>query len=71
LAKSLCDNGLAHASTDPDDGRATVYNLTHAGRNGIQAANAVKSDAFSSRVAGWENDDLTLFIGLLRRFNRI
>ena len=71
LAKSLCDNGLAHASTDPDDGRSIVYSLTDAGRNGIQAANAVKSDAFFSRTDGWSDAELTLFIGLLRKFNRI
>jgi DNA-binding MarR family transcriptional regulator len=71
LAKSLCDNGLAHASTDPDDGRAMVYSLTAAGRNGIQAANAVKSDAFFSRVDGWSNAEIARFIGLLRKFNRI
>ena len=70
LAKSLCDKGLAHASTDPDDGRAIVYSLTDAGRNGIQAANAVKSDAFFSRVDGWSDAELTLFIGLLGKFNR-
>ncbi|WP_204854009.1 MULTISPECIES: MarR family winged helix-turn-helix transcriptional regulator [Rhizobium] len=70
LAKSLCDNGLAHASTDPDDGRAIVYSLTDAGRNGIQAASAVKSDAFFSRMDGWSDAELTLFIGLLRKFNR-
>jgi DNA-binding MarR family transcriptional regulator len=71
LARSLCETGLAQASTDPDDGRAIVYSLTDAGRSGIQAANAVNSDAFFSRVAGWENDDLTQFIELLRKFNRI
>jgi DNA-binding MarR family transcriptional regulator len=70
LAKSLCDKGLAHASTDPDDGRAIVYSLTDAGRNGIQAANAVKSDAFFSRVDGWSDAELTLFIGFLGKFNR-
>ena len=70
LAKSLCDNGLALASTDPDDGRATVYSLTDAGRNGMQAASAVKSDAFFSRVDGWSDTELALFIGLLRKFNR-
>ena len=71
LAKSLCDNGLADTSADPDDGRAIVYSLTDAGHNGIQAANAVKSDAFFSRVDGWSDAELTLFIGLLRKFNRI
>ncbi|AMJ60148.1 MarR family winged helix-turn-helix transcriptional regulator [Bosea sp. PAMC 26642] len=71
LAKSLCDNGLAHASTDPNDGRAIVYSLTDAGRDGIQAANAVKSGAFFSRVDGWSDAELTLFIGLLKKFNRI
>ncbi|MBC9208960.1 winged helix-turn-helix transcriptional regulator [Roseomonas aerophila] len=71
LAKSLCDNGLAQASTDSDDGRAIVYSLTDAGHNGIQATNAVKSDAFFSRVEGWSDAEFTLFIGLLRKFNRI
>lgn len=70
LAKSLCDKGLAHASTDPDDGRAIVYSLTDAGRNGIQAANAVKSDVFFSRVDGWSNAEIARFTGLLRKFNR-
>lgn len=71
LAKSLCDNGLADTSADPDDGRAIVYSLTDAGHERIQAANAVKSDAFFSRVDGWSDAELALFIGLLRKFNRI
>jgi DNA-binding MarR family transcriptional regulator len=71
LAKSLCEKGLAQASTDPDDGRAIVYALTDAGRDGIQAANAVKSHSFFSRVEGWSDAELTLFIDLLRKFKRI
>lgn len=70
LAKSLCDTGLADAAPDPNDGRAIVYSLTDAGRSRMQAAHAVKSDAFFSRVAGWSEADLTLFTGLLRTFNQ-
>jgi DNA-binding MarR family transcriptional regulator len=71
LAKSLCDKGLVRTSTDPDDGRAIVYSLTDTGRNGIQAANAVKSEAFFSRVDGWGDAEIAQFISLLRKFNRI
>lgn len=71
LAKSLCDKGLADSSADPEDGRAIVYSLTDTGHDGIRAANAVKSDAFFSRVDGWSDAELTLFISLLRKFNQI
>jgi DNA-binding MarR family transcriptional regulator len=70
LAKSLCDKGLARASTDPDDRRATVYSLTERGHEAMSAANAVKSDAFFLRVDGWSDAELTLFVGLLRKFNQ-
>lgn len=70
LAKSLCDHGLAQASADPDDGRATVYSLTEEGLKSMNAANATKSDAFFSRLAGWSDAELTLFISLLRKFNQ-
>jgi DNA-binding MarR family transcriptional regulator len=70
LAKTLCDKGLARSSTDPDDGRAIVYGLTDQGRAAMQAASAVKSGAFLSRVDGWSDADLTSFIGLLKTFNR-
>jgi len=70
LAKSLCDNGLAQAATDPADGRAVVYSLSGAGRKRIQAANAVKSGAFFSRIDGWSDAELASIIALLRKFNR-
>lgn len=70
LAKSLCDTGLAYASRDPDDGRASVYSLTAAGRDAIRAANEIKSDAFFSRLEAWSDTELTLFIGLLQKFSQ-
>jgi len=71
LAKALCDNGLAQASADPDDGRGIVYSLTDSGHRKVQAANAAKSGAFFSRLEGWSEADLTQFISLLKKFNRI
>jgi DNA-binding MarR family transcriptional regulator len=70
LAKSLCDNGLAQASADPEDGRAILYSLTDGGHERMRAASAAKSNAFFSRLAGWSDTELAQFSKLLRKFNR-
>jgi DNA-binding MarR family transcriptional regulator len=70
LAKSLCDNALAVASADCDDGRATVYSLTDEGIERLQAANAIKSEAYLSRLEGWNAAELSQFANLLKKFNR-
>ena len=70
LAKSLCANGLADVSADPEDGRANIYRLTVEGEKKVQASNTVKSDAFFSRLDGWSNTELLQFITSLRRFNQ-
>lgn len=71
LAKSLCDKGLTTASADPDDGRGIVYSLTDDGVESVHAANAIKSDAYLSRIDGWSNAELGQFIGFLRKFNQV
>lgn len=71
LAKSLCDNGLATASVDPDDGRGIMYSLTDEGIERVYAANAIKSLAYFSRVERWSEDELAQFNRLLRKFNQV
>jgi DNA-binding MarR family transcriptional regulator len=70
LAKSLCENGLTQSAVDPDDGRGIMYGLTDKGWSRVQTSMAAKSDVFFSRLAGWSDADLVLFIRLLRKFNR-
>lgn len=69
LAKSLCGQGLAKSEGDPDDRRSTIYSLTKKGLKTLQIANAIKSDVFFGRLEGWSDDELELFVGLLRKFN--
>lgn len=69
LAKALCDKGLASAHADPDDGRGIVYALTAEGIARVQAANAIKSTAYASRLEGWSGDDVARFTALLAKFN--
>lgn len=71
LARSLCEKGLAAASADPEDGRAIVYSLTDEGVARLHAANAIKSDAYTARLAGWSDAELAAFTDLLRRFNQV
>lgn len=68
LAKSLCENGLAEALADPDDGRATFYRLTAKGSKRLEEANIVKTDAFFSRLTEWRDEELILFTELMRKF---
>ncbi len=70
LAKSLCDAGLATASPDPEDGRGVLYGLTDDGLSRVQAASAVKSDAYFARIKGWNDEELAELVKLLRKFNQ-
>lgn len=70
LAKSLIEQRLVEAAADPDDGRGTVYRLTDAGSRRLQAADAVKTEAFLARLAHWDAAELAQLVGLLRKFNR-
>jgi DNA-binding MarR family transcriptional regulator len=71
LAKSLCDAGLATASPDPEDGRGVLYQLTDQGLYRAHLASRVKSEAYFARIAGWSNSELSQFVTLLRKFNRV
>lgn len=70
LAKSLCENGFAQSSLDPNDGRGIIYKLTEIGVARVEAATSVKSVAFFDRIDGWSDAELNQFINLLRKFNR-
>lgn len=69
LSKFLVDNSLVQSSTDPNDGRGVIFELTKDGRDRMEASKAIKSDAFFSRLEGWSDEDLDQFVRLLRRFN--
>lgn len=68
LTKLLCENGLAEALADPNDGRATVYRLTAEGAKRLEEAKVVKTDAFLSRLTEWQDDDLIHFTELIVKF---
>jgi DNA-binding MarR family transcriptional regulator len=68
---SLEAAGLVRGAPDPDDGRQTIFSLTHACRDWIQAGRAARQDWLSrtiqARLSPQEQDDLARAVGLLKR----
>lgn len=65
----LFDLGLLEGSPDPDDGRATLLNVTEEGSRRLAAISSRRLGLYQGRLADWSDEDLTTFAQGLRRYN--
>jgi DNA-binding MarR family transcriptional regulator len=65
--RHLEDAGLVERTGDPDDRRASLLNVTDAGRTTLQAAYDARARAIRTALAGWSDDERTTLTALLTR----
>ncbi|HVV30151.1 MAG TPA: MarR family transcriptional regulator [Mycobacteriales bacterium] len=65
----LVRQGLVRKTSDPDDGRAWLLELTAAGRRLVQQGMAARETFLDELLVHWTEDDLRTFGQLLDRFN--
>lgn len=66
---TLVDAGLVERTVDPDDRRATILQLTAAGRDVFTAMKADRDRMLTSVLADWTEADIADLVRLLARFN--
>lgn len=65
--RSLDDLGLITRSPDPDDGRATLLDLSDAGRDALERAVRARTDLLSAATADWSDHDRAQLADLMTR----
>lgn len=65
--RSLEDEGYVERTPDPDDGRATLLEVTDAGRNLVHEARRQKLLHLERAVADWTPEDLAALTRLTRK----
>jgi DNA-binding MarR family transcriptional regulator len=66
---TLVDAGLVERTVDPDDRRATILQLTTAGRGVFTAMKADRDRMLGAVLADWPEADVSELVRLLTRFN--
>ncbi|MBU7596454.1 MarR family transcriptional regulator [Streptomyces sp. P38-E01] len=61
--------GLVVRAPDPDDGRASLVELTEEGRARFTVVRQARRETFVARLAGWDRGDVAELARLLHRFN--
>lgn len=67
--QALERTGLAMRTTDPVDRRASLLDLTDAGRHATHLTREHRREGLVGLLSGWDDGDLEAFAGLLERFN--
>ncbi|MEO6203893.1 MAG: MarR family winged helix-turn-helix transcriptional regulator [Mycobacteriales bacterium] len=62
-------HGWVVRSTDPNDRRAQLLDLTPAGRDTLEEIHRARADVLSRLLPEWSEDDLRAFAQQLSRFN--
>lgn len=65
----LCAAGLVSRRPDPEDGRASLLELTESGRACLEQHRAQWARRFTTALAHWDDDDATQLLTLLRRLS--
>ncbi len=65
----LVELGLATREGDPTDGRGHVVALTDLARERLDVLLRERRAALMEKIAGWSDEDLETFVGLLERYN--
>jgi DNA-binding MarR family transcriptional regulator len=68
-AKRLVGLGLAAQMPDPEDRRAFLLGLTDEGSRRFQEASREEREVFTSKLMGWEPDELRRLADLLGKLN--
>jgi DNA-binding MarR family transcriptional regulator len=69
LVNQLKHLGYVKSETSPDDGRGVLLSLTEFGQQKTKDALQVKESTFYERISKWDDDQLAMFIEMLRQFN--
>ncbi len=65
--RSLEADGLLVRTPDPEDGRATLLEVTASGRRAVQTAREQRLAFLADAVSGWPDDDVATLTRLIRR----
>ena len=65
----LLELGLVERRPDPADGRASLVQLTHHGRERMQAVTEQRRELFAAKLADWGADELDDLAARLARYN--
>lgn len=65
--RGLDEHGLVTRSPDPDDRRATLLDLSDAGRDALDRAVRARTDLIAAATAGWSEKDRTTLADLMTR----
>ncbi|MGD9955817.1 MAG: MarR family winged helix-turn-helix transcriptional regulator [Candidatus Nanopelagicales bacterium] len=65
--RGLDEHGLITRSPDPDDGRATLLDLSDAGHEALQRAVRARTDLITAATADWSEKDRTTLADLMTR----
>ncbi|MGP4112531.1 MarR family winged helix-turn-helix transcriptional regulator [Streptomyces sp. 4N509B] len=65
----LVDSGLVKRTSDPDDGRAVVLQLSPRGSDRLAEVRTSRRDLMSALTADWTREEREVFCALLTRFN--
>jgi DNA-binding MarR family transcriptional regulator len=67
--QQLVDLDLVDRTPDPNDGRASILQLSALGRSRLDAVNRNRRKFLDDRLAEWSAADLSDFVGWLSRYN--
>ncbi|MFM1652232.1 MarR family winged helix-turn-helix transcriptional regulator [Brevibacillus sp. B_LB10_24] len=67
---ALDTKGWIHRYSHPEDARISMVEITKSGREAIQAAKALRLEAYAELLNDWTEDELDIFSKLLSRLNR-
>ncbi len=68
--QQLVDLGLADRVPDPDDGRASIIQVTDEGARRLAAVSDHRRQLLVERLGSWSEDDLESFVSSLARYNQ-
>lgn len=69
IVRQLLDLGLIEKSPDPNDGRASILEVTDKARRRFDAMTEKRREDFGARLAGWEPEEITGLAESLARLN--
>ncbi|MGD9958169.1 MarR family winged helix-turn-helix transcriptional regulator [Nocardioides sp.] len=66
----LVDLGLIGREPDPEDGRASLLQVTTHGRDRLAVMAEQRRSNLEEKLADWDDDELEAFVAALSRYNR-